>query len=223
MEEGKINISFGILLRCILLQYTKKIGYVNVYNDASNISLIPYYTRFGFRLGKENCGIQDNITDSHNAHLLKKTEKMFYDKLDHYEAYKKSLEKIPKIYGNPKLLDINTIKAHLKYYNIHYESSAKLGALFELYKKELSPHKDNDNKLKEMHGIISVGDTTLLIDDISGLNVSDYKTNTGFSMKLCGNDYKDWCDYTKKQLKENWDDLQKYDDIHSTTFETEEE
>ena len=221
MEEGKINLSFGIILRCILLQYTKKIGYVNVYNDASNIELIPYYTRFGFRLGKEKCGVQDKITDSHNAHLIKKTEKMFYDKLDHYEAYKKSLENIPKIYGNPKLLGIDKIKRHLKYYNIQYESTAKLGVLVELYKKELSPHMDNYKKLKEMHGIISVGDTTLLIDDISGLNVSDYKTNTGFSMKFCGNDYKDWCAYTKKQLKENWDDLKKYDDIHTTTFETE--
>lgn len=78
LNKGNINMSFGLFLRCVILTYAKSIGFTNVYNDASESDLIPYYTRFGFRLGKNKCGTEDKITEKHESAILKKTEKEFY-------------------------------------------------------------------------------------------------------------------------------------------------
>ena len=77
-NKGNINMSFGLFLRCVILTYAKSIGFTNVYNDASESDLIPYYTRFGFRLGKNKCGTEDKITEKHELAISKKTEKDFY-------------------------------------------------------------------------------------------------------------------------------------------------
>jgi hypothetical protein len=80
-ETGLINISFGLLLRCIMLKYAKTIGITDVYNHASSDDLIPYYTRFGFRLGNEKCGVKDTITENHELAIKTKKTQQFYDSL----------------------------------------------------------------------------------------------------------------------------------------------
>ena len=62
--DGIISLSFGLVLRCIMLQYAKTLGFTHAYND-SVPNLLSYYTKFGFRLGKEKCGKKDDITEEH--------------------------------------------------------------------------------------------------------------------------------------------------------------
>jgi hypothetical protein len=87
-KYGDVNTGFGIILRCILLNYAKTIGFKNVYNDASFDGLVRYYTRFGFRLGKQKCGEPDEITAEHEEIIknkdkatLEKSEKDFVKKI----------------------------------------------------------------------------------------------------------------------------------------------
>jgi hypothetical protein len=87
-KYGDVNTGFGIILRCILLNYAKTIGFKNVYNDASFEGLVRYYTRFGFRLGKQKCGEPDEITAEHEEIIknkdkatLEKNEKDFVKKI----------------------------------------------------------------------------------------------------------------------------------------------
>ena len=66
---GDVQLGMGTILRAILVHYCFSHGYVNVYNDAAGADLIPYYARFGYRLGEKPCNTDDEITEWHNAHL----------------------------------------------------------------------------------------------------------------------------------------------------------
>lgn len=81
LSLGNIKTGFGVILRCIMLKYTKSIGFVNIYNDAAGYDLIPYYTRFGYRLGKSACNTSDIVTDEHEKSILDANDKEFYLKL----------------------------------------------------------------------------------------------------------------------------------------------
>jgi len=78
-KYGDVNTGFGIILRCVLLNYAKTIGFKNVYNDASFEGLVRYYTRFGFRLGKQKCGEPDEITAEHEE-IIKNKDKATLEK-----------------------------------------------------------------------------------------------------------------------------------------------
>jgi len=77
----KINPSFGLILMCAFLKYAKNMGYINAYLDASNEDLLDYYTRWGFLLGKSQCGNIDEITDQHIESIEKHVTQKFYEKI----------------------------------------------------------------------------------------------------------------------------------------------
>ena len=85
--DGIISLSFGLVLRCIMLQYAKTLGFTHAYND-SVPNLLSYYTKFGFRLGKEKCGTKDKLTDEHVL-AIKDDEKTkrFYKKMLDNKGY----------------------------------------------------------------------------------------------------------------------------------------
>jgi len=64
-----VATGMGTILRSILIHYCFVHGYENIYNDAADADLVPYYARFGFRLGQERCNTDDEITAWHEAHL----------------------------------------------------------------------------------------------------------------------------------------------------------
>ena len=84
-DEGDKIISFGLLLMYIMMNYLKSIGFANGYNDASHKGLLPYYSRWNYRLGKGSCDLNDDvITVKHNELIeLKNSEELdhFYDSL----------------------------------------------------------------------------------------------------------------------------------------------
>lgn len=84
-EEGNTIISFGLMIRYMILNYLKTIGITHAYNDASNKKLIPYYSRWNYRLGTEKCnGEPDEITIQHEQLLNtgnKDELEMFYNKI----------------------------------------------------------------------------------------------------------------------------------------------
>jgi hypothetical protein len=80
-NEGQLKTSFGVLLQFILLTYAKQNGFKNVYLDAAGKDLINYYTRFGYRIGKEMCGVADRDTATHQT-ALNNNEARFYQHLD---------------------------------------------------------------------------------------------------------------------------------------------
>ena len=86
-SSGIISLSFGLVLRCIMLQYAKSLGFTHAYND-SVPDLLSYYTKFGFRLGKEKCGTKDKLTDEHVL-AIKDDEKTkrFYKKMLDNKGY----------------------------------------------------------------------------------------------------------------------------------------
>jgi hypothetical protein len=69
-----VKTNFGVMLSCLLFRYVKTIGIINVYNDSASEELISYYSRFNFRLGKEKCGIDDEITKQHEIIVGKNKE-----------------------------------------------------------------------------------------------------------------------------------------------------
>jgi hypothetical protein len=83
-DEGDKVISFGLLLMYIMLNYLKSIGFANGYNDASHTGLLPYYSRWNYRLGKGSCELPEDITTKHNELIaLNNSEELnhFYDSL----------------------------------------------------------------------------------------------------------------------------------------------
>jgi hypothetical protein len=83
-DAGEKILSFGLLLRYIMLKYLKSIGFVNAYNDASTFDLLAYYTRWNYRLGKGLCEVDDNITDRHKELISqgnKEAINSFYEEL----------------------------------------------------------------------------------------------------------------------------------------------
>lgn len=72
---GIVKTNFGVMLRCLLLKYAETIGITNVYNDSVSEELIPYYSKFNFRLGNEKCGINDEITNQHEKIIVGKNKK----------------------------------------------------------------------------------------------------------------------------------------------------
>jgi hypothetical protein len=83
-DEGDKVISFGLLLMYIMLNYLKSIGFANGYNDASHTGLLPYYSRWNYRLGKGSCELPEDITTKHNELInLKNSEELdhFYESL----------------------------------------------------------------------------------------------------------------------------------------------
>lgn len=84
--NAELKSGFGVILQCILLKYVKNIGFLHAYADASHIGLVPYYTRFGFRLGKEPCGQPDSFTEQHDDHLKATTTELFYTQLKDYKT-----------------------------------------------------------------------------------------------------------------------------------------
>jgi hypothetical protein len=84
LEDEKL-ISFGLMLRYILLNHLKSEGYSHAYNDAATNKLIPYYSRWNYRLGKEKCTDADELTQRHNTLISQKDEayiNAFYKEID---------------------------------------------------------------------------------------------------------------------------------------------
>jgi hypothetical protein len=125
---GIVKTNFGVMLRCLLLRYAERIGIINVYNDSVSEELIPYYSKFNFRLGKEKCGIDDEITNQHEAIIVKNNKK-----------------------EDAKFIE--SLKA-------------------------------------------------------------DYRTDHGYRMKLCGNNYAALCDYLEKHIDNIWKEIGENDDIY---------
>lgn len=83
-DEGDKIISFGLLLMYIMMNYLKSIGFVNGYNDASHKGLLPYYSRWNYRLGKGSCDLNEDTTAKHDELIkLKNSEELdhFYESL----------------------------------------------------------------------------------------------------------------------------------------------
>ena len=51
----RIDLKIGLLARCILTNYMSRQGVSEIYNDASNESLVRYYSTLGYRLGRNPC------------------------------------------------------------------------------------------------------------------------------------------------------------------------
>jgi hypothetical protein len=82
--ESKV-ITFGLLIMYIMLNYLKSVGFVNAYLDAAYDELLPYYSRWNYRLGKGSCELADAVTEKHNEIIKLNVAdelKSFYSHLD---------------------------------------------------------------------------------------------------------------------------------------------
>ena len=126
-KAGNIKTHFGIILRCLLLKYAKSIGIKNVYNDAGESHLIPYYTRFNFRLGKEKCDVFDEITNKHEQVISEKNEEKNKEFIDSLQEYKTSAGYRMKLCGN-------NYDALCKYSTDHlHEAWGQIGEYDDIY------------------------------------------------------------------------------------------
>jgi hypothetical protein len=62
-EGQKFKLGGGLFLHCLALNILTQLQIKNVYLEASDKNLIPYYGNIGYKLGKSPCGKRDKITD----------------------------------------------------------------------------------------------------------------------------------------------------------------
>lgn len=66
---GEVPFRFGLFLHCRLIDELQRRGVREIYLDAATQRLVDYYARFGYRLGKERCGVDDVVTQQHQWYL----------------------------------------------------------------------------------------------------------------------------------------------------------
>ena len=113
---GIVKTNFGVMLRCLLFKYAKKIGITNVYNDSASEELIPYYSKFNFRLGKEKCGRNDEITNQHEIIVgkNKKEEENYFIETLKKADYKTNHGYRMKLCGNKYEALCGYLKNHIE-------------------------------------------------------------------------------------------------------------
>ena len=63
------ELSPGIIVRCLMVNYLFLNGVRYIYNDAAEPGLVFYYAKLGFRLGQEKCNQPDPITQLHEQFI----------------------------------------------------------------------------------------------------------------------------------------------------------
>lgn len=74
-QEKKLKLSGGLFLHCLALNIIRQLKIKNVYLEASVKELISYYYSLGYKLGKEFCGQEDEITNLHDLYPIEKVIK----------------------------------------------------------------------------------------------------------------------------------------------------
>jgi hypothetical protein len=69
-EGKKYKLGGGLFLHCLALTILTQLNIKNVYLEASDKNLIPYYGNIGYKLGKSPCGKRDKITDMYKEYDL---------------------------------------------------------------------------------------------------------------------------------------------------------
>jgi hypothetical protein len=75
VDDRKLRTSLGLILHGFVIDYLNKNGYDDIYLEASNLEIVPYYTWLGYEPSGESCSTRTSFFGKMEQLLFGKTEK----------------------------------------------------------------------------------------------------------------------------------------------------